>query len=167
MDIINWLKAAGIRYALQHNANGQEAASCHDISQLRRVPLHQCGRMLIVGQSKPSPCKQQARPLFAAFYCGDNVLDFRALAAAAGVRKLSADGVVVERFGLVAGAIAPPHIEILRRHGLTHAFVDERLIQQERVDISSGHLHLGVHLPRQEVHHMLERLQFKVARITV
>ena len=143
-EITKKLDALGLSYKIKHHL--EPVFTSEDAAKQRGVRISQIVKtMLLVAPDGD---------VMLAVLPGDRRLNVKAIKKYTGHKDLRfMDKASMEEMGLVVGAIAP----VDDRFNWVVKFIDPRVFEEERVDISSGHPEAGIEIESHYLRDLLNR----------
>jgi Cys-tRNA(Pro)/Cys-tRNA(Cys) deacylase len=149
-DVVAVLEQAGVPYTVRHH--GKEAPTSEVAAAERGVRLSQIAKVLLVRpRSDPDEVIVVVLP-------GDRRVSWDKVKTHVGGRGVTfvERETIEHRLGLVPGAISPLHPALAGWPML----VDEHLLQEEDIDLSTGSLEAGVEIPSRALRELLPAARF-------
>ena len=137
------LDQKGITYTFKKHQN--DAFTCEDVSKERNIPLSQILKCMVG--------KDTSGITYAMLIPGNKTLKIRKLRHLAGGIKIDlipSEELTVD-FGLTVGAISPLQFIERAKLGQAKFYIDETVLKEEYIDISSGSLDSGFLLKTQDL----------------
>ena len=136
---IHILDNSGVEYIIKHNRNSA-AFTCEEVAQERGVTLSQILKCMVG--------KDSDEIIYVMLISGDKKLNIKEVRKLAGGKKivLFPRDELAEKFGLIVGAINP--IQFL---GKAMFYLDETILNEEYIDISSGSPNAGIELKTNDL----------------
>ncbi len=140
--VTQFLSERSIPYRLNRHPNA--AFSCRDVARERKLRLSQIVKCMVAADFRNG--------LHILLIPGDRMLKLkrvRALAGGARVQLLAPDRLTSE-YGVIVGAISPTQF-----YGHAQFYMDQTVLMEEEVDISSGDPRAGVELSSRDLAEVL------------
>ena len=122
-----------------------EAYTCEDVSRERDIPINQILKCMVG--------KNYSGHIYVMMLPGDRKLKMkkmRRLLGGTNLDLISIDELTID-FGLTIGAITPIHFWNMVREERASFYIDETLLNEEIIDISSGFLNAGIQLKLKDL----------------